>query len=419
MSKNFDIQRLLFVGLLFLVLVGCGAGESEAVPYAPEVIPATEPTYTPGLAGEVADEAAAPVIIPDLPLPPCPLEEWMLTLSTEEKIGQLLMPRLAWQALEVTTAFGEWMARYPVGGIILFGDNVESISQVQRLTADLQGASTGVPLLIAIDEEGGRVSRVGRLFATAIPAAFDIGRAGDTAAAEQYARETGRRLLSLGINMNFAPVADVWSNPANAVIGNRAFGDCPHLAGEMVMATIYGLQAEGVFAVAKHFPGHGDTYEDSHYLTAFYHHGRERFDAVEALPFRAGIQAGVDGIMVGHISTPLLQSDEPLLDWMAHWLESGTLPATFSDFWLQTVLRREMGFDGLIITDALDMRALTDHFTPEQIALGAFLAGADILLMPTHPERAFYALLEAYRDGIFSTERLQASVRRILALKIE
>jgi beta-N-acetylhexosaminidase len=164
-------------------------------------------------------------------------------------------------------------------------------------------------------------------------------------------------------------------------------------------------------------PGHGDTYEDSHFRLAFYPHDRQRFHSVEALPFLYGISAGADGVMVGHISTPLLQNKEPVLYWMGPWLESGTLPATFSDFWLQDILRGEMGFDGLIITDALDMRALTDHFTVEQIAVGAFLAGADILLMPTHTERAFYALLEAYRTGVITTERLNESVRRILTVK--
>ncbi|MCL2500931.1 MAG: glycoside hydrolase family 3 protein [Defluviitaleaceae bacterium] len=328
------------------------------------------------------------------------------------------MPRLAWQAASVTPQFTDWLSRYPVGGIILFGNNVSSVEQVQKLTTDLQAVAAPLPLFIAIDEEGGRVSRVGRLFDDLpAPAAFAIGNTGDTNVAYEAARTIGRRLMQLGVNMNFAPVADVWTNPSNTVIGNRAFGSDAYVCGEMVAAFVRGLHAEGIFSVVKHFPGHGDTYEDSHYRMAFYPHGRERFDTVEAVPFLAGIAAGADGVMAGHISTPLLQNEEPVLDWMGPWLESGTLPATFSDFWLQDVLRGEMGFDGLIITDALDMRALTDHFTVEQIALGAFLAGADILLMPTHTERAFYALLDAYHTGVFTTERLHDSLRRILNAK--
>jgi beta-N-acetylhexosaminidase len=284
---------------------------------------------------------------------------------------------------------------------------------------NVQATQHTLPLFIAIDEEGGRVSRAGFLFDDLpTPAAFTIGNGGDTNAAYQYARTIGARLAQLGVNMNFAPVADIWTNPANTVIGNRAFSACPHIAGQMVAATIQGLQAEGILSVIKHFPGHGDTYEDSHYHLAFYPHERERFNTIEAIPFLAGIAAGADGVMVGHLSTPLLQNKEPILDWMGDWLENGSLPATFSDFWLQDILRGEMGFNGLIITDALDMRALTNHFTPEQIALGAFLAGADILLMPTHPERAFYALLEAFHAGIITEERIDASVRRIIEIKL-
>jgi beta-N-acetylhexosaminidase len=338
-------------------------------------------------------------------------------LTDEEKIGQLLMPRLPWQATSVSPLIIDWMERYPVGGIILFGDNVSSISQVQVLTADLQAAQGHVPLFIATDEEGGRVSRIGRLFDAPIPPAFTTGKQGDPGAAYENARVIGQRLAYLGINMNFAPVADVWTNPANAVIADRAFSDDPHTAGEMVAAFVRGLQAEGIHSVIKHFPGHGDTYEDSHYRLALYPHDRKRFDATEALPFARGIAAGADGVMVGHISTPQLQKKEPTLYWMGPWLKSGTLPATFSDFWLQDVLRGEMGFDGLIVTDALDMRALTDHFTVEQIAVGAFVAGADILLMPAHTGRAFDALLDAYREGVFTTERLHESLRRILSAK--
>jgi beta-N-acetylhexosaminidase len=357
-----------------------------------------------------------PSTIPSNPEPTF-ADIWLEQLTIEEKIGQLLMPRLAWQTKEITPQYADWLARYPVGGIILFSDNVTSIEQVQKLTADLQATQENLPLFIAVDEEGGRVSRVGRLFDSLIPPAFTIGSGGNPNAAYEAARTIGQRLVYLGFNMNFAPVADVWTNPANTVIGNRAFSRDPFVAGEMAAAAIYGLQKEGILSVVKHFPGHGDTYEDSHFRLAFSRIDRERFDAVEAIPFIQGIAAGTDGVMVGHISSPHLQNKEPILEWMGPWLESGSLPATFSDFWLQDVLRGEMGFNGLIITDALDMRALTDHFTVEQITVGAFLAGADILLMPTRPERAFYALLDAYHTGLITTERLHASLQRILNAK--
>jgi len=347
------------------------------------------------------------------PAPICEADIWISGLSQREQIGQLIMPRLQWQTTAVSPSLHNWFADYPVGGIILFSDNVDSIQQVQALTAGLQAASR-YPLFIATDEEGGRVSRVGRLFndLPTLPA-YDIGRTGDPDAAYQSSRLIGERLLSLGINMNFAPVADVWTNPANTVIGNRAFGSDPETAGIMVDAAVRGLNSSGVLSTIKHFPGHGDTYEDSHYLLAVYHHDRARFDQVEAPPFMRGIDAGVNGVMMGHIATPQLQNPDAPLYWMESWLAAGTLPATFSDFWVQDVLRGQMGFEGLVITDALDMRAMTDHFTPAQIALGAFIAGADILLMPTDIPATFDALTAALEDGVFDEERLHESLRRI------
>jgi beta-N-acetylhexosaminidase len=187
----------------------------------------------------------------------------------------------------------------------------------------------------------------------------------------------------------------------------------------MVEATIRGFASEGVLSVTKHFPGHGDTREDSHYQLAIYPHGRERFDQMEALPFIRASKAGTDAIMVGHIATPAFKDTRFLLDWKASLVESGTLPATLSNFWMEDVLRKDIGFDGLIIADGLDMRALTDSFTGAQIALGAFLAGADILLMPTDPKLAFKALLDGYNSGAFDEDRLNQSVRRILRAKEE
>ncbi|MCL2362154.1 MAG: glycoside hydrolase family 3 protein [Defluviitaleaceae bacterium] len=410
-------MRFFLVFGLLVILAACGGTEPDIGPvYAAVCRQQLEPppTHIP------ATPSPQPVVIEVTPTPTprpnpcflCPSTEWIASLTLREKIGQLIMPRLPWQTTAMTPALEQWFTDYPVGGIILFADNVNSIQQVHALISDMQAASTH-PLFIATDEEGGRVSRVGRLFDEPVPPAYEIGLTGDSDYAFEMGQITGQWLKLLGINMNFAPVADVWTNPANTVIGNRAFGRDPELAGLMVEYTIRGLQSSGVLAVAKHFPGHGDTYEDSHYLLAVYPHDRARFDEIEAPPFIRSIQAGVDGMMIGHIATPELQNPTHPLNWMAPWLASGTLPATFSDFWLQDVLREEMGFDGLIITDALEMRALTDHFTPEQIALGTFIAGADILLMPTDVTATFDALYEAFHDGLLNEERLHQSLQRI------
>lgn len=344
------------------------------------------------------------------------VEYFLENLSLEEKIAQLIMPRLPWQTTEITPG-ASWLHEIPFGGFILFSDNVVSIEQVQALTASLQ-AQARLPLLISTDEEGGRVSRVGRLFEYGPHRpAFEF--RGPISDVYPYTAGwiTGERLTALGINMNLAPVADIWSNPANAVIGDRAFGSTPEEAIVGIVATVTGLQEWGIFATLKHFPGHGDTYEDSHYQLAFHNHGIDRFWEVEALPFIAGIEAGVAAVMPGHISTPQITGHKALLPWMEPWIESGNLPATFSSFWLQDILRGELGFDGVIITDGLEMRALTDHFTCGQIALGAFLAGADILLIPANPVEAYTALVDGYHAGYFDMYRLDESVRRILMLK--
>ena len=378
-------------------------------------------THPPAEVELPADEPEI-VYVPEYPEPepeppePSFVDYWLAKLTLEEKIGQLLMPRLPFGTTALNAAARQMLDDIPVGGIILFADNVSSVAQVQALTRDLQETAR-LPLFISVDEEGGRVSRVGRLFGSPTAAAYDIGRRGDSEGAREAARTIGQRLALLGINMNFAPVADIWSNPANTVIGTRAFGRDAGVVGDMVEAAVWGFADEGVMSVVKHFPGHGDTYQDSHFLLAIHPHGRERFDLMEALPFARGIQAGADGVMIAHVATPAIEGSRPLLDWMAPWIESGNLPATLSDFWLQDVLRGEMGFDGLIITDALEMRALTDHFTCAQIALGAFLAGADILLMPASLDQAFQALLDGYHYGLFDERRLHESLRRILRAK--
>jgi len=406
------VKIFLVLLALLLVLAGCSR-TGAAVYYEPE------PELPAPIAEQVLDNDEPATSEPEPPQYDsqafCFVEYWMHQLTLEQKIGQLIMPRLAWQTTEVNPAAWPWNSEIEFGGFILFSDNVQSIAQVQALTSDMQDLSQ-LPLFISTDEEGGRVSRTGRLFeGGAYPAAFDIAQVEGMTAATAIG--TAERLRLLGINMNFAPVADIWSNPANRVIGNRAFGHTAYGVGPFVEAATKGLQSNGVFATLKHFPGHGDTYEDSHYQLAFHNHDIYRFWEKEALPFISGIQAGAAAVMIGHISTPQIGGHTALLPWMQPWIESGNLPATFSDFWLQDVLRGQMGFDGLIITDALEMRALTDHFTCGQIALGAFLAGADILLVPSNPQEAFIALFDGYHTGIFDRDRLNESVRRILRLK--
>jgi beta-N-acetylhexosaminidase len=323
------------------------------------------------------------------------LNACIAALSLEEKAGQLFNIRLNENDLPM-------IERLHLGGVTLFKENIESEAQVKKLTADLQ-AMRAIPLLIGIDEEGGQVSRLKELYGNSYESAYQTGQTHDPQNAFDVALEIGRTLKSLGVNMDFAPVADIWSNPQNRVIGDRAYGKAPEEVSPMVAAAVRGFHEAGVLSVIKHFPGHGDTLEDSHQVTAVYSHDLERLRSFEILPFQAGVDAGADGVMAGHIAAPKITGNN--------------VPAGFQPFFLQDMLRDQMGFDGLIVTDALEMGGVSHAYSAAQAALEAFQAGADILLLPSDPEQAYQAILAACRDNRISEERLNASVRRILQAK--
>jgi len=205
--------------------------------------------------------------------------------------------------------------------------------------------------------------------------------------------------------MNFAPVADVNTNPNNPVIGSRSFGSDPEVVGDMVAKMVEGLQSNNICSVIKHFPGHGDTSDDTHTGAVVINHNRERLETVEFIPFKKGIQSGADGVMTAHIQLPEITGN--------------SVPATLSYDVLTGILRNDMNFNKLILTDALEMGAISKYWSPGEAAVNAFNAGADILLMPASLNDAYTGLLEAVRDGRISQERLDQSVRRIVMVKAE
>lgn len=352
-------------------------------------------------------------------LPP-PDEEYTIErilegMSLEDRVGQLFM--LAFIAdsrgvprLEVDSEVRRLIETVRPGGVILFGPNIRDPEQTRRLVRDLQDASA-LPLLIAVDQEGGVVSRLTtseEMPATVVPSARRVGLVGDEELAYRVARATGRELRALGITMNFAPVADILTNPGNPVIGSRAFGTDPELVSRMVAATVRGLQDSGVSAVVKHFPGHGDTALDTHLQSVTVPHSLDRLRAVEFAPFASGFAAGADGVMTAHVSLPNVTGDHT--------------PSTLSPLVLRELLRGEFGFEGLIVTDSLIMGALASGhglpgITEERLPLLAFQAGADVLLYPPRPERGYTVLLEAFRQGDLREEDLDDAVRRILRVK--
>lgn len=265
------------------------------------------------------------------------------------------------------------------------------------------GTKTGVPLIIATDQEQGIVTRFGPP-ATQFPGSMALGAGRSADDARTAAAITGEELRAVGINTNFAPVADVNVNPDNPVIGVRSFSSDPHLAAEMVAAQVRGYQEDGnVSASAKHFPGHGDTAVDSHYGLPLITHSREEWEQLDAPPFKAAIDAGVDMIMTAHLLMPALD-------------DSGD-PASLSKPILTGVLREELGFDGVIITDALDMAGVREKYGDEEVAVRALEAGVDILLMSPAPLLARDAILEAVRSGRLSEKFIDEKVERILRMK--
>lgn len=342
------------------------------------------------------------------------VEEKCMSMTLEEKIAQMfLITPEALSGVSPVTETGDIIEasfqQYPVGGLIYFRENLISREQTVRLLDRMQKISkqrTGLPIFLAVDEEGGTVSRLYGGGITDIPYIGDmytIGASGDSEQAYTAGNTIGTYLKSLGFNVDFAPVADVFSNLSNTVIGNRSFGNDAELVSEMVGMAVKGLQNTGIRATLKHFPGHGDTAEDSHSGYASSYKSLEQLEECEFLPFRTGIEAGADFIMAGHISLPNVLGDQT--------------PASLSYKMLTEILRDKMGFDGIIITDALNMGAITNYYSSGEAAVSAVKAGADMLLMPENFEDAYNGMINAVYDGRISEERINESVIRILRVK--
>ncbi|WP_434589718.1 glycoside hydrolase family 3 protein [Streptomyces sp. A5-4] len=377
-------------------------------------------------AAVAAAVATAPVAVADTSSandrPQGHLKRLISRMSLEEKVGQLFVMRvyghsatapdqvdidLNLKEMGVRTA-AELIAKYHVGGIIYFvwAHNTRSPHQIADLSNGIQEAGlaqpTPLPLLISTDQEHGAVARVGRP-ATLMPGAMALGAGGSRSDAREAARISGAELAAMGIVQNYAPVADVNVNPANPVIGVRSFGSDPQAVAELVAAQVKGYQGAGVAATSKHFPGHGDTKTDSHYGLPTIDHTAEQWERLDAPPFRAAIAAGIDSIMTAHILVPALDPAED--------------PATLSRPILTGVLRERLGYDGVVVTDALDMAGVREKYGDDRVPVLALLAGCDQLLNPPNLPVAWNAVLKAVRDGEVSMARVDESLLRILRLK--
>lgn len=332
-------------------------------------------------------------------------------MTTEDKVAQLffITPE-ALTGVDTVTQGGdktkEQLARYPVGGIIYFSKNIISAEQFAAITAFTTSESKQVPFL-GIDEEGGEVARIAKsaIPVEATPAAGEIGATGDIQAAYNAGNTIGSYLISNGINFDFAPVADVLTDPNNNTLKGRSFGSDAAVVGEMAAQMALGLQEAGVSACLKHFPGLGGVSEDTHEERAVSERTLEQMQAEEFVAFRTGIEAGVDSIMVSHLSVPAVIGDDT--------------PSSLSKVMITDLLRGELGYDGLVITDALNMKAITTHYSSAEAAVMAIEAGADMLLMPEKFEEAYQGVLDAVNNGTISEERLNESVKRIFRVKYQ
>jgi beta-N-acetylhexosaminidase len=354
------------------------------------------------------------------PPPPAPAitENWaqgtLGTLSLEEKVGQLFMVRMRVEFLGNQSPeylrLRESIRKYHVGALAMSipaaGHFLNGNDRYQTVTLmnQLQSESK-LPLLVAGDFERGVLPA--RLFGTTVfPHAMAFGAAGKLAYAEEFGRITAQESRALGVHWNLFPVADVNSNPANPIIGTRAFGENPLQVGDLVAAYIRGARASGMLTTAKHFPGHGNTATDSHIAVPTVGENLAQLNAVDLPPFRKAIAAGVDAVMTAHVRVPALDPDPNQV-------------ATTSRRIVTDLLQHDLGFKGLVVTDALDMAGLTNHYAsnPGRAAVEAFKAGNDVLTMPADLDSSYRAMLEAVRSGEISRDRLDASVLKILRAK--
>ena len=372
--------------------------------------------------GTAAFLSAGMMMIPSAMAEEDAIAQQMAAMTLREKVGQMFMVRpdalegrfgpaelednSIVGSTEVTAEMRDTYALYPCGGFALFRKNILSPEQLTAFTGQLHGLNAIQPML-GIDEEGGSIARIANhpagFSVPRFPSMGQIARSGDAETAYQAGRSIGDYLREYGLDVDFAPVADVNTNPRNPVIGDRAFGDDPAVAAAMVRRLIAGLHDSAMASCIKHFPGHGDTQTDTHTGYAETKKTWEEISACEMIPFRAGIEEGTDLVMTAHIAAPnVTGTDEP---------------STVSYLMLTEKLRGELGFEGLIITDALSMGAIRECYASAEACKRCVQAGADILLMPYQYFEAFDGLVEAVEKGEISESRIDESVYRILRFK--
>ncbi|MCD8090595.1 MAG: glycoside hydrolase family 3 protein [Clostridiales bacterium] len=403
-------RRSSFVGKIFLtsvliVLSALGGGVCSAVYLS------RQSSVTPETAAETeGEETAASPADEDV------TEDILNSMSLEEKVNQLffVVPEdlVNEEALtEADERMGAALQAHPVGGIVLFSKNITGEKQLKSLISGCKDYAAKVcrlPLFIGADEEGGTVARLGNSDAIdvpEIPDMSDIGSTGDPSKAYSAGETIGEYLREYGFNLDFAPVADVITNSENQVVKERSFGSDPDVVAEMAVQLAKGLNDKGILACYKHFPGHGATTGDTHEGYAYTDKTYDELLSSELKPFIRAIEEDADFIMAGHISLPNVTGDDT--------------PASLSSVIIDDILKTRLGYEGIVITDSLSMGALTESYSPDEAAVMALMAGADMLLMPDDFQASLNGVLNAVKDGRISEERINESVRKIISKKLD
>lgn len=402
-NKRKSIKKYLaWVFTLLFILNSYGCEKEEELVFAQPV--------------HIEMQGVSEISLEQEPTPEQLLEEYLATLTLEEKIGQLFYVTLGGleqpgletsnQSKVVTEVALATLREYSPGGIIIMGGNVESDQQIIELTETLQSGSK-IPLFIGIDEEGGKVSRLGNAPGVTfdnVGAMQTIGDTGDPNKAYEAGTTLGSGLSAYGFNMDFAPVADVLTNPANYEIGSRSFGTDANQVAAMVTAEIQGLHEQGVGATTKHFPGHGGVIGNSHNSLQYIDTSVEDLRKTEFIPFQSAIQADTDAVLISHLVLTTVDPEHP---------------STLSAGVVTGLLRDELGYEGLVITDSFQMASITANYSQGEAAVLTIQAGCDMILMPKEYKTCYEALLEAVRQGEISEEQIDAACYRILQTKIK
>ena len=325
-------------------------------------------------------------------------------MSLNDKIGQMLMIDYR-DVPHMTVELERILTNYNPGGFILFKSNIRTFNQTRQFLNDIKNA-TNIRPMVSVDQEGGRVQRLDeRVGFQKYPPASEIGKTMDINVAFELGAKIGAELRAIGVDMNMAPVLDIFSNPQNKVVADRAFGTNIEIVKAMALAYAEGLKKENVIAVGKHFPGHGDTIKDSHIDLPIIEKDLDALRQLELIPFIEAVKQKLPGLMIAHIAVPKVTND--------------VTPASLSKIMICDLLRNDMGYTGLIMPDSLKMKALTNYFNNEDIYLRCIEAGNDFILMPQNIKEAYEIIYRKVSEGIISEERIEQSVYRILETKFD